>query len=189
MEERTAKKREHYAKNKERLLVITRKNYAENAEQRRAYAREQHYKNRERNIMRMKINWDENRDALNERRRPGARERFHALYKKDVAYTLKHRVGALIRRTLRFNKKKDGKMKDILGYTAEELKRHIEGQFSEGMTWEKFLRGEIHLDHKIPVIFFKPKSVDDPAFKACWALSNLQPLWAKENLSKGRKIL
>jgi hypothetical protein len=137
----------------------------------------------------MQANWDENRDILNEKRRPGARERFHALYGNDLAFTLTHRVGALVRRTLRFNKKKDGKMKDILGFTVDELRQHIESQFTEGMSWDKFLSGEIHLDHKTPINFFKPQSVDDPAFKACWALSNLQPLWARDNLSKGYKIL
>jgi hypothetical protein len=187
--ERTAKKREHYAKNKERLLAITRENYKKNAEERRAYAREQYHKNRERNLKRMSLYLNENRDVLNERRRPKTRNRFHELYGHDLVFTLKHRVKSLIRRTLRFNKKKNGKMKKILGFTVDELRQHIESQFSDGMDWDKFLNGEIHLDHKIPIIFFKPQSVDDPAFKKCWALSNLQPLWAKENLSKGGKIL
>lgn len=187
-EERTAKKREHYAKNKERLLAITRSNYIKNAEQRREYAREQHYKNRERNIKRMSLYLEENRDILNERRKPYSKNRFHTLYGHDLSFTLAHRIGALIRRTLRFNKKKDGKMKEILGYSVDDLRQHIEKQFKDGMNWDKFLSGEIHLDHKIPIIFFKPQSTDDPAFKECWALSNLQPLWAKENLSKGCKI-
>lgn len=188
-EERTAKKREHYSKHRDRLLVITRESYVKNAEQRRAYARDQHWKNRDRNLKRMQANWDANRDTLNEKRRPGSRDRFHRLYGKDLVFTLNHRVGALVRRTLRFNKKKDGKMKDILGFTVDELQQHIESQFSEGMSWDKFLSGEIHLDHKTPINFFKPESVDDPAFKECWALSNLQPLWARDNLSKGYKIL
>ena len=188
-EERTAKKREHYAKNKERLLAITRESYLKHAEQRREYARKKHWENRDRNLKRMQANWDENRDILNKKRRPKANNRFRELYGNDLAFTLKHRTKALIRRTLRFNKKKDGKMKDILGFTVDELRQHIESQFSDGMNWDKFLNGEIHLDHKIPIIFFKPQSVDDPAFKECWALSNLQPLWARENLSKGGKIL
>lgn len=187
-DERTAKKREHYAKNRDRLLAITHANYKKNAEKLREYAREQHRKNRDRNLRRMQINWDENRDILNEKRRPKARERFYRLYGNDLTFTLIHRVGALIRRTLRFNKKKDGKMKDILGFTADELRQHIENQFTDGMDWTKFLKGEIHLDHKIPINFYKPQSVDDPAFKECWALSNLQPLWARDNLSKGHKI-
>lgn len=188
-EERASQKKDHYAKNRDRLLAITHEYYANHTEKQCELAKKRHWKNRDRNLKRMQVNWDENKDVLNERRRPGARERFHRLYGNDLVFTLTHRVGALIRRTLRFNKKKDGKMKDILGFTVGELKQHIEGQFSEEMDWDKFLRGEIHLDHKTPVNFFKPESVDDPAFKECWALSNLQPLWARDNLSKGYKIL
>ena len=188
-EERSAKKKEHYVKNRERLLAITHEYYANHTEKQRELAKKRHWKNRDRNLKRMQANWDENRDALNEKRRPGANERFHLLYGNDLAFTLNHRVGALVRRTLRFSKKKDGKMKDILGFTVDELKDHIESLFSDGMSWDNFLSGEIHLDHKIPINFFKPESVDDPAFKECWALSNLQPLWARDNLSKGYKIL
>ena len=187
--EYTAKKRAHYAENKDRLLAITHENYVKNAEQRREYARDQHWKNRDRNLKRMRNYLAKNREVLNERRRPKSIKRFHELYGNDLAYTLTHRVGALVRRTLRFNKKKDGKMKEILGYSFDELRQHIEKQFSEGMNWDKFLSGEIHLDHKIPINFFKPQSVDDPAFKECWSLDNLQPLWASDNLSKGSKIL
>ena len=125
---------------------------------------------------------------IKKQKMPGALKRFHKLYGNDVAFTLAHRVRALIWRTLRFNKKKNGKMKDILGFTADELKQHLESQFIDGMNWDALMRGEIHIDHKIPINNFKPQSEDDPAFKECWALSNLQPLWAKDNLSKGCKI-
>jgi len=45
-----------------------------------------------------------------------------------------------------------------------------------------------HIDHIIPVSAFnftKPEHID---FNKCWALSNLQPLWAEENLSKHKKL-
>lgn len=187
--ERAAQKKEHYLKHKDRLLAITHKYYAENAEKQRALAMARHCKNRDRNLARMQANWDANRDTLNEQRRPGARERARMLYGKDLTFTLRSRMSALIWRTLRFNKKKEGKMKDILGFTVDELRQHFEGLFTEGMSWEKFMKGEIHIDHKIPINFFKPQSVDDPAFKECWALSNLQPLWKRDNLSKGHRIL
>jgi len=188
-EERTAKKREHYAKNKERLLAIARQNYRKNAEKRRKYARDNYHKNRDRNLDRMRKYRLKNVDILNKNKRPRALERFHSLYGDDISFTLAHRTRALIWRTLRYNKKKNGKMKEILGFTLDELKQHLESQFSDGMNWGAFMRGEIHIDHKIPINHFKPQSIDDPAFKECWALSNLQPLWAKDNLSKGCKFL
>lgn len=76
---------------------------------------------------------------------------------------------------------------DILGYTIEELMSHLENLFTDGMTWDNY--GKWHLDHKIPMVLFEFESVEDDGFKECWKLSNLQPLWAYDNLSKGDKIL
>lgn len=45
------------------------------------------------------------------------------------------------------------------------------------MTWENYGKNGWHIDHIIPKSFFKFDSQEHPAFKACWALSNLQPLW------------
>lgn len=75
----------------------------------------------------------------------------------------------------------------LLGYSLAELVSHIERQFTDGMTWEAFHRGEIHLDHIVPVAAFKPASVTCPEFRACWALTNLRPLWAADNHKKGSK--
>lgn len=75
----------------------------------------------------------------------------------------------------------------LLGYTIEELMSHLEKQFTEGMTWDNY--GEWHVDHKIPMTSFNFESVDDPEFKECWALVNLQPLWELDNLSKGPRYL
>jgi hypothetical protein len=55
------------------------------------------------------------------------------------------------------------------------------------MTWDNY--GEWHVDHKIPMNSFQFESTDDIGFKECWKLSNLQPLWGPENLSKGTKLL
>jgi len=76
----------------------------------------------------------------------------------------------------------------IVGYSLMELKSHIENKFTEDMSWDKFMHGEIHIDHIRPVSSFSFKSYSDPEFKECWSLVNLQPLWAKDNMSKGAKI-
>jgi hypothetical protein len=55
------------------------------------------------------------------------------------------------------------------------------------MTWEKFMAGEIHIDHKVPESHFKYETPEDPQFKECWALHNLQPMWAKDNIQKGNR--
>ena len=81
-----------------------------------------------------------------------------------------------------------GRMKDgyhwetIVGYTKNDLKEHIEKQFSSDMTWENY--GEWQIDHKTPKSWFRFNSVNDLQFKVCWSLDNLQPLWADENNKK-----
>lgn len=75
----------------------------------------------------------------------------------------------------------------LLGYTIEELMVHLEALFTVGMTWDNY--GEWHVDHKIPMNSFQFESTDDIGFKECWKLSNLQPLWGPDNLSKGTKLL
>lgn len=74
---------------------------------------------------------------------------------------------------------------DLLGYTAEELRAHLEAQFRPGMNWDNY--GEWHIDHIRPLASFSFDVPEHPDFRTAWALSNLQPLWAAENLSKGAK--
>jgi hypothetical protein len=83
--------------------------------------------------------------------------------------------------------KKTNKTFDLLDYSIEELMTHLESLFTVGMTWDNY--GEWHVDHKIPMNSFQFESTDDIGFKECWRLSNLQPLWGPENLSKDTKLL
>ncbi len=81
---------------------------------------------------------------------------------------------------------KDGKggrsWEKLVGYTKEDLKKHIEGLFLQGMSWDNMC--DWHIDHIIPISAFNFKTTDDPDFRRCWALKNLRPLWAKDNLQK-----
>ena len=71
----------------------------------------------------------------------------------------------------------------LVGYSREELMDHLEKQFKNGMSWGNY--GEWHIDHIKPTSAFRFNSYKDKEFLECWDLNNLQPLWAKENLSKG----
>ena len=70
-----------------------------------------------------------------------------------------------------------------VGCSYKELLDHLESQFDEGMSWEN--QGEWHIDH------FKAQSRFDPAIEEeafmCWHYTNLQPMWASENISCGNK--
>lgn len=75
---------------------------------------------------------------------------------------------------------------DLLGYSCEELMKHLEAQFKPGMTWHNYGR-YWHIDHKTPVSWFSYETSECEEFKKCWALSNLQPLEATLNLKKNNK--
>lgn len=79
----------------------------------------------------------------------------------------------------RMGKEKEGYTIDMLGYSAEDLKNHLESLFTDGMSWENY--GEWHIDHIKPLITFDvetPQSVVN-------ALSNLRPMWATKKEING----
>lgn len=80
---------------------------------------------------------------------------------------------------------KGGKTFTLLGYTGRDLYNHLESKFTDGMSWDNM--GEWHIDHIRPVSSFNFTSTECDEFKRCWALENLQPLWAIDNLRKSNK--
>ena len=104
--------------------------------------------------------------------------------KKYHRHAVHHNVAGLVRRGLE-NHTKSKPTFELLGYSVEDLKQHLEKQFTDGMTWENY--GKWHIDHIIPRKKLQYETTDDENFFKCWSLSNLQPLWAKDNWSKGSK--
>lgn len=76
---------------------------------------------------------------------------------------------------------------EVLGYTRDELMAHLERQFLKGMSWENI--GHWHIDHIVPLSSFAVSSMDSPEFRRAWSLTNLRPLWAKDNLKKGAQMV
>ena len=80
--------------------------------------------------------------------------------------------------------RKTNKTFDIVGCSPEFLKEYIENKFTEGMSW--VLMGKhIHIDHIIPLSSAK---TEEDVYKLCH-YTNLQPLWAEDNLKKSSKII
>ena len=128
--------------------------------------------------------------AMRNKSREKARAYARDYYQKNKSnfsptLVLSRRIARLIRHSLGGHKE-GKKWQDAVGYTAEELKKHLERQFLIGMDWDNY--GEWHIDHKVPVSVFNFKNTKNPDFKRCWALKNLQPLWAKDNIVKGAKL-
>ncbi len=100
-------------------------------------------------------------------------------------WNLHHRMSARVRFSLK-NSKNGSSWESLVGYTVNDLKKHLEKKFKPGMSWKNM--NEWHIDHIIPVAAFNFEKPLDQEFMDCWALNNLQPLWALENIAKGNKI-
>lgn len=77
---------------------------------------------------------------------------------------------------------KKSSLNQYLGCSFEILKKHLESKFQPGMTWENY--GEWHVDHITPLSLAK---TSEEMYIMCH-YTNLQPLWAVQNLSKGAKV-
>lgn len=100
---------------------------------------------------------------------------------------LNNTMGRSIWTAIKGNKK--GRRWELLvGYSVDQLKEHIEKQFLSGMSWENYSHKVWHIDHIIPKAAFNYETAEDLDFKRCWALSNLRPMWAAENIKKGAKV-
>ena len=71
--------------------------------------------------------------------------------------------------------------------SMEELKYYLEGKFQSGMTWENHGFRGWHIDHILPCSSFDFTKIEEQ--KKCFHYTNLQPLWAHENLTKAEKII
>jgi len=115
----------------------------------------------------------------------GRRRRIAA----DPAFHIRLTVSSRIAQTLaiRGTSKRSRSWEQVVGYSLAELRSHLERQFTGRMSWDNY--GKWHVDHIVPIAAFDIKSPDDDAFKACWALANLRPLWAVANQRKHAKRL
>ena len=91
-------------------------------------------------------------------------------------------MAAAIYQSLKGNKA-GRKWEILVGYTLQDLIEHLENLFDDKMKWEN--QGSYwDIDHFQPKSLFYYKTAEDPEFRKCWALSNLQPLEHIENIRK-----
>lgn len=158
-------KKIYYENNQERLKLKTKEWVIENKDKVIEYRKNYAIKNR---------------DKINEY----AKEWMRNKMKTDSLFNLKHSTRRLIGMCLKNNGySKTSKTFNILGCTPSEFKKHLEKQFTEGMSWEN--QGKWHLDHIYPVSLAK----DEEHLIKLNHYTNFQPLWAIDNIKKSNKIL
>lgn len=168
----------------------SRKYRSKNREKLREQSRNWYAKNREKGIsasMRWASENKEKRVTYRVNARAVSRLYENKKYKDDINF----RLGRILRARLR-KKLKDylsrGHISAVksLGCTLMELKVHIEKLFQPGMSWDNWGVGGWHIDHKLPFDCFDLSDAAQVA-KVCH-FSNLTPMWAEENLKKGKKV-
>lgn len=106
-------------------------------------------------------------------------------YRDDVEYKLQHLVRNRLLNSIKNGVKKGSAVRD-LGCSIEELRMYLESKFQPGMSWENHGLHGWHIDHIRPLSSFD-LGKEDEIKKACH-YTNLQPLWASENIKKCAKI-
>lgn len=177
---------EQRAKNLEARLNYDRQRYRklreECPQELKAGARERQraYRLRERQ-KRLEAGWTPRRPMTFEERLEKDRDAARERYRADP---LRGRMSSAVRRVMK-GRKLGKSWEALVGYTAKDLREHIERQFLHLMSWDNF--SEWHVDHIIPLREFDCGIEED--FRAAWALSNLRPLWGSDNVKKGGKRL
>jgi hypothetical protein len=109
---------------------------------------------------------------------------YQRKYREKPKNKLDNIMGTVIRQSLDKGSKSKRHWESLVDFTTDQLKRHLERQFKAGMTWENYGKYGWHIDHKIPISAFNYECPEDLDFGKCWALRNLQPMWAEQNQAK-----
>jgi hypothetical protein len=160
--------------------VSYKRNYHKHKDKKNEYHKEWSKENRDR-LNEYHKEWREkNIDKHREKKRNYQKHKRHT----DPIYKLISNFRTAIYIVLKENKlDKYSNYFNMVGYSAEQLKEHLEKRFKDDMSWENY--GEWHIDH------IKPVSKFDKSEKITIinSLNNLQPLWSVDNLRKSNKIL
>jgi hypothetical protein len=188
-----AKRNAWYAANRERILAESREWYAKHgkmairtakdnrtqkektADYNKAYSKKKKAEIRARRIERDKKNADSIYKAKAKR------------YAKDIKFWLASRLRARLIDALKIRGiKKNNRTMELVGCTTDHLRCHLESQFKLGMTWENRGYNGWHIDHIKPCASFDLSDTEQQ--RACFNWTNLQPMWAADNQSKGARF-
>lgn len=169
------KGREWRDANPEKVKEISDAWYQNNKERHLQKGKEWREANPERMKELQKDWYDKNRDDINAKLRE--KRKTDPLFR--ISLNLRNRLCKLITKGY-----KSTHTMELLGCSAEELKEHLEKQFTEGMNFDNY--GKWHVDHILPCASFNLLEPEEQ--RKCFHYTNLQPLWAVDNLSKGAKL-
>jgi hypothetical protein len=151
-----------------------------------------HYENNREKISERKRNWRKNnklkiqeyQKAYYQRNKNKLAQKESDRRKTNIQFKLRKNLRIRLNKALKGNSKFSSAVKD-LGCTIDELKIYLQSKFQKGMTWDNWSRDGWHIDHIRPLSSFDLTNKEQLLQAVHY--TNLQPLWAKDNLSKNNK--
>jgi hypothetical protein len=140
-------------------------------EEKKKYYRAYYQKNKE-----YRRKWQDKYRKDNPDKLSEYRKRLHVKIKRNQSKRIKSALGGV-------GLRKSDRTVKYLGCTGRELVAHLESQFSPGMSWDNYGIKGWHIDHIRPCASFD--FTDEKQLHDCFHYTNLQPLWAEDNMAKG----
>lgn len=176
-----ARNKEYYQKNKKEILEKKREYYQDNKEDIKKKNKSYYYENQEKCQKEARERYEK---SCPDKRRKTKLKYYH----EKLKHCPENKIRTNLSRRIRdFIHKDNETTEELLGCTFEEFKTYLESMFLDGMTWENYGVHGWHIDHIIPCSSFDLSKSEE--IEICFHYSNLQPLWAKDNIRKGNKII
>jgi len=183
--------RAYVIKNPAKVQEWAKKSQEKNKEQNLASGRRSYQKNKDKILAKHKEYREAHKEegkeyqkAYYQKNKPRIYARENKRLKEDPQARLSRALRARLREAIKvLGGKKFTSALDLVSCTIEELREHMEIHFQEGMSWDNY--GEWHIDHIKPCCSFD--LTEETQQRECFHYTNLQPLWAKDNLEKGSR--
>lgn len=194
LEKKAAYQREWCRRNPEKKKALDRASYLKNRDERLAKGREWTEKNPEKSAEIKRAYYLRNREKVIQRSaewRKNNTEKRNGMLRvwskkkriEDVNFKILANLRGRIWWALQRKVVKSAKTLRLIGCHVDQLRAHLEKQFTTGMSWQNY--GLWHIDHIRPCSSFDLTKPEQQ--RLCFNFSNLQPLWAVDNLKKGSK--
>ncbi len=149
------------------------------------YALQYRLENKENIAKYQQIWYEKNKENWKEYQKEYNKQYYFEKYHNDILFQIKESLRTRIRQAIK-NNSKSKRTLELLGCTIEQLKQHLESQFTKGMSWDSCGYYMWHIDHIKPCASFDLSNPEEQL--KCFNFKNLQPLWAVDNLRKSAKF-
>lgn len=170
-------KQQHYLKNKKKYNKRAKEYRKENKEELKKYFKDYREKNKELIKERRKRYYQNNKERVNKK----TLEQKNKNPNIKIAHSLRNRMIKALNGT-----SKSASTQKLLGCSFDEFRTYLETKFYGEMSWENY-GSYWHIDHVVPCASFDLTLKEEQ--EKCFHFSNMQPLTAEENLSKGKKVI